>query len=458
MAKTHEIDMTNGSIFKKILLYSLPLIFSGILQLLFNAADVVVVGKFSGSLSLAAVGSTSSLVNLLVNTVIGISVGANVLVARYYGAGEQREISRCVHSAMSLSILLGVLAGLAGFFFATPLLEWMDTDPEVLPLASLYLKIYFLGTPATVIYNFGAAILRAVGDTDRPLQYLLLSGVANVILNLITVIVFHMDVVGVAIATVTSQLISAFLVVRCLMSTEGAYQLIPTKLRFHWDMVGRIAAIGLPAGLQSALFSLSNMLIQSAVNSFGYVTMAGDSAGKSLSDFPYIAMNAFYHASMSFTSQNYGARKFDRIRKVWSSCLILATVVGILLGAAFCIFSRELLSLYISKAEPQREAILAVGQVRLLYLGLTYFLCGIMETLNGAQRGLGRSWTPLIISTLGSCVLRIIWVEVVFGCFRSLEVLYLSYAASWLLTSVAHGIALKIIARRQLKHPANSVL
>ena len=458
MAKTHEIDMTNGPIFRKILLFSLPLMFSGILQLLFNAADIIVVGKFAGSLSLAAVGSTSSLISLLVSIFIGISTGANVLVARYYGSGEQKEISRCVHSAMALSALLGLVASLACFIYATPLLERMGTDPKVLPLASLYLKIYFLGTPATVIYNFGASILRAVGDTDRPLRYLIISGLANVVLNLVTVIGFHLDVVGVAIATVTSQFISAFLVVRCLLSSDGDYRLIPAKLRLHWDMVSRICTIGLPAGLQASLTSLSNVVIQSSINSFGYVAMAGNSAGASASDFIYIAMNAFYHAAMSFTSQNYGARKFDRIRKTWSSCLILATAVGLIMGILFCVFDEQLLSLYVSSKEPDRDAIIAVGSIRMLYLCLPYFLCGIMEGLTGAQRGLGHSWPPLIISLLGTCVFRIVWINVVFPLKPTLEVIYLSYVVSWTLTSLAHSIALKIIARRQLKHPANSVL
>ncbi len=449
MAQTHEIDMTSGSIFKKVLLFSLPLMLSGMLQLLFNAADVIVVGKFAGSLSLAAVGSTSSLINLLVNVAIGISVGVNVLVARYFGSGNEQEVSRCVHSSMALSIVLGLLTGIAGFFFSAPLLEMMDTDPEVLPKATLYLKIYFLGVPASIVYNFGAAILRAVGDTDRPLRYLTIAGAANVVLNLITVIAFHMDVAGVGIATVASQYISAALVVRCLMRTESCYQLQLRKLHFHWDMIGRIAAVGLPAGLQSTLFSLSNVIIQSGINSFGSVSMAGNSAASNLEGFIYIAMNTFYHAAMSFTSQNYGARKPDRIRRVLFTCMLMAVGTGVLFAALVYFFRVPLLSLYISKKEPKRDAVLAIGTIRFKKVLLLYFLCGIMEVLVGVQRGLGKSWTPMIISTVGSCVLRIIWVDTVFAAHHTLEILLLIYPVSWILTNAAHSIALFFAYRKQ---------
>lgn len=451
MARTHEIDMTTGSIFKKVLLFSLPLMLSGILQLLFNAADVIVVGKFAGSLSLAAVGSTSSLINLLVNVAIGISVGVNVLAARYFGSGNEQGVCRCVHSAMALSIVLGLLTGIAGFVFSTPLLEMMDTDPEVLPKATLYLKIYFLGVPASIVYNFGAAILRAVGDTDRPLRYLTISGIVNVVLNLIFVILFHMDVAGVGLATVVSQYISAVLVVRCLMRTESSYQLQLRKLRFHWDMIGQIAAVGLPAGLQSTLFSLSNVIIQSGINSFGSVTMAGNSAASNLEGFIYIAMNSFYHAAMSFTSQNYGARKPERIRRVLFTCTLMAVGSGILLAALVYFFREPLLSLYISKKEPNRDAVLAIGTIRFQKVLLLYYLCGIMEVLVGVQRGLGSSWTPMIISTVGSCVLRIIWVDTIFAAHHTLEALLLIYPVSWILTNAAHSIALFFTYRRRCK-------
>lgn len=452
MKRSHEIDMTSGSIVKKVLLFALPLMFSGILQLLFNAADVVVVGKFAGSLSLAAVGSNTALINLLVNVVIGFATGVNVLVARYYGSGDHRSLSDCVHSSMALSGVLGLLSGLAGFLFSTPLLIWMQTDPQVLPLASLYLKIYFLGVPATVVYNFGAAVLRAIGDTERPLRYLIISGIVNVILNLLLVIVFRLDVVGVAIATVVSQYISAFLVIRCLMGTDGCYKLDLHRLRFHRKMLWQVAVIGLPAGLQGTIFSLSNVLIQSSINSFGYIAMAGNSAASGLDGFIYISMNAFYHASLSFTSQNYGAGKYDRMQKVLGACLMLVFFVGVALSGLVYGFGPPLLSLYVSAADPDRDAVIAAGMIRLAYVGLPYFLCGFMEVLVGSLRGLGRSWTPLIISTLGACVFRIVWILTIFEAHRSLEMLYLSYGISWIITPAAHSIALLAAFRKLRRH------
>lgn len=448
MARTHEIDMTSGSIIKKVLLFALPLMFSGILQLLFNAADTIVVGKFAGSLCLAAVGSNTPIINLIINVVIGFATGANVLVARYYGSGDHRALSDCVHSSMALGCVLGILSGLAGFFLSTPLLIWMKADPEVLPLASLYLKIYFLGAPATVIYNFGAAILRAIGDTDRPLRYLTLSGIVNVILNLVTVIVFHMDVAGVAIATVVSQYVSAFLVVYCLMRSEGCYKLELSKLRFHRDMIRQVTVIGLPAGLQGTIFSISNVLIQSSVNSFGAAAMAGCSAASNLDGFVYIAMNAFYHASLSFTSQNYGAKKYERIPKVLGCCMLLVFLVGAIMAALIVGFGPQLLSLFVPATDPNRDAVLAAGMVRLVYVCVPYFLCGFMEVLCGSLRGLGKSWTPLIISTMGSCVFRTIWLYTVFIAFRSLETVYLSYAFSWVITPASHAVALIITYRK----------
>ena len=293
MKRSHEIDMTAGPIFSKILIFILPLMASGILQLLFNAADAVVVGKFAGSLSLAAVGSNGALINLLVNVFIGISTGVNVLVARYYGSHDYENLTRCVHSSIGISLILGVIVCIIGQLASTPMLHLMNVDPDVLPLASLYLKIYFLGMPATIVYNFGAAILRAVGDTERPLRFLMLSGITNVVLNMILVIVFHMDVAGVGIATAVSQYIAAFLVVRCLIVTDGVYQLRPKEIRFHNDIILKMIQIGIPAGLQSSVFSISNVLIQSSINSFGYITMAANSAASNLDGFIYISMNFF---------------------------------------------------------------------------------------------------------------------------------------------------------------------
>ena len=448
MKRTHEIDMTEGPIFSKIILFSLPLMLTGILQLLFNAADVVVVGKFAGSTSLAAVGSTGSLINLLVNLFVGISTGANVLVARLRGSRNRDEVGRCVHCSVGLSAVLGVFVGIMGFFLSTPMLKLMNTDPAVLPLASLYLRIYFLGVPATVIYNFGAAILRAVGDTDRPLMFLMFSGVVNVLLNLILVIAFRLDVAGVAIATAVSQYIAATLVVLCLMRSEGDYRLYPKRIRFYKDMLLRIIAIGIPAGLQSTIFSVSNVIIQSAINSFGYVTMAGNSAAANLDSFIYIAMNSVYHAALSFTSQNMGARKPERINKVLMGCVALVIMIGIGMTAIVYLLGPKLLSLYVSKTDADRDAVIAVGMIRMTYVALPYSLCGLMEVGCGTLRGLGKSWLPLVISTMGACVSRIIWIYTVFAADPTLETLYISYPISWILTVAAHFTALFLTRRR----------
>lgn len=448
MKRSHEIDMTQGSIFPKIVLFSLPLMLTGILQLLFNAADVVVVGKFAGSTSLAAVGSTTALINLLVNLFVGVSTGASVLAARYYGGQQPQDLGRCVHCSIGLSAVFGVFVGFLGFFLSSPMLKLMNTDPAVLPLASLYLRIYFLGVPATVIYNFGSAILRAVGDTDRPLAFLFLSGVINVILNLILVIAFHLDVAGVAIATVVSQYVAASLVILCLMRSEGPYRLRLTQIRFYGDMLLRILRIGVPAGLQSTIFSASNVLIQSSINSFGYITMAANSAAGNLDGFIYIAMNSVYHAALSFTSQNVGAKRLDRLGKVLLDCVILVTLIGWTVTAIIYLLGPQLLSLYISSTDPDHDAVIAVGMIRLTYVGLPYFLCGLMEVGSGSLRGLGKSWTPLIISTVGVCVFRVIWILTIFAAYHTLEVLYLSYLISWLMTTAAYFIALLLSHRK----------
>jgi len=455
MAKSYEMDMTNGPILKKVILFSLPLMFSGILQLLFNAADIIVVGKFAGSLALAAVGSTTSLISLLVNVFIGISTGANVLAAKFFGSRSNRDLSRCVHTAIALSGVLGVLVCLLGLFLSTPLLKIMNTDPEVLPLSSLYLKIYFIGVPATVVYNFSAAILRAIGDTDRPLRYLLVSGVVNVVLNLITVIVLHMGVAGVAIATAVSQYVAAILVIICLTHSEGAYRLSPKSIAFHKDMLLDILTLGIPAGLQSSLFALANVMIQSSVNSFGAAVMAGNSAASNLEGFVYTAMNALYHATLCFVSQNIGAKRFDRLGRVLGSCVMLVTAVGVVVASAVYLCGPQLLSLYISKTDPHREAVLEYGMLRISIVCLPYFLCGLMEVGCGALRGLGKSWTPLIISTMGACGFRIIWIATVFSSIRTLECLYLSWPISWLLTMSAHYL-LFFIAYRKLTRPSQA--
>lgn len=454
MKRSHEIDMTNGPIFTKILAFSVPLMLTGILQLLFNAADVIVVGKFAGSVALAAVGSTGSLINLLVNVFIGISTGANVLTARFFGSQDRERMHRCVHTAMLLSGILGLFIGVVGAFLSGELLKLMNTDPEVLPLSTLYLRIYFIGVPATVVYNFGAAILRAIGDTDRPLRFLFVSGVINVVLNLITVICLNMSVAGVAIATAVSQYVSAFLVVMCLCRSEGAYRLSLGKLSLHKDMVGQIFAIGLPAGLQSSIFSISNVIIQSTINSFGYVVMAGSSASANVEGFVYVAMNSVYHAALCFTSQNIGAKKYDRLNKVIVSCVVTDLLIGVTLSALAYGFGPQLLSLYISGGDADRDAVIAAGMNRMAFVCAPYFLCGLMEVFCGLLRGMGKAWTPLVISALGSCVLRIVWVYTVFAANPTLDTLFISYPISWALTALTHSVALFFTKRSLTRRTA----
>lgn len=448
MKRSHEIDMTSGPIFTKLMMFVLPLMASSVLQLLFNAADVIIVGKFAGSLALAAVGSNGSLISLLVNVFIGISTGANVLVARLYGSHDQEELSRCVHCSMMLSCILGIFVAIFGFLAATPILSAMSTDPKVLPLSSLYLRIYFIGVPAALVYNFGAAILRAVGDTERPLQFLFVAGVVNVVLNLILVVVFHMSVAGVAIATAVSQYVSAFLVVRCLVRSDSVYQLRLRDLRIHKDILIRILQIGAPAGLQSSLFSISNVLIQSSINSFGYVCMAANSAAGNLDGFVYVATNSLYHAGLSFISQNYGARQYPRIRRIVTIGIATSFVLGTVLGFLLYAFGPQLLNLYVSNTDPDRDAIFATGMLRLKYIGLFYGICGIMDTLNGMLRGMGHSWSTLIASVLGICGFRILWVYTIFATHHTLEILYLSYLLSWVLTGGAQAIIMFLALRK----------
>lgn len=452
MKRSHEIDMTNGPIFSKVLLFSLPLMMTGILQLLFNAADMIVVGKFAGSLALAAVGSTGSLINLLVNVFIGISTGANVLAARFYGSHNDAQMQRCVHTSLAISGVLGVFVSIFGSILSVPMLRLMNTDPDVLPLSALYLRIYFLGIPATVIYNFGAAILRAIGDTDRPLRFLLVSGVINVILNLVTVIVFDMSVAGVAIATAVSQYVAAALVVLCLIRSEGSYQLHLKKLRFHKDMVMQILQIGVPAGLQSSIFSISNVVIQSTINSFGSAVMAGSSAASNLEGFIYTAMNAFYHAALCFTSQNMGARKYERLNTVLISCVLGVTFIGFPLSLLAYAFGPQLLSLYISSSDANLADVIQAGMVRMKYVCIPYFLCGLMEVGSGVQRGLGKAWTPLIISTVGACVLRIVWIVTVFRLAPMLDMLFISYPISWGITLSAHFFVIFLTRKAMSNH------
>ena len=434
----YEMDMCNGPLLGKIIIYYIPLMLSGILQLLFNAADIVVVGQFAGDEALAAVGSTSSLINLLVNVFIGL--GTNVLVARFYGAGQKKELSDMVHTSILTSLVSGVFLIFVGIFLSKPILEWMATPADVIGMSVLYIRIYFAGMPVMMLYNFGSAVLRAVGDTKRPLYYLTSAGVINVILNLIFVIVFHLGVAGVALATVISQGVSALLVLRCLMRTESDYRLELSKLRINWEKLGKMIRIGIPAGLQGALFSISNVLIQSSVNSFGKIAMAGNTAASNIEGFVYTSMNALYQTSISFTGQNYGARKFDRIAKILGICLGLVIGVGLVLGNSAYFFGGTILKLYTNNPEA-----ISYGVLRLSVICTSYFLCGMMDVIVGSIRGLGYGIMPMLVSLTGACLFRVIWICTVFQKIHTLTCLYLSYPISWGLTFMAHLFCFLIV-------------
>lgn len=438
-----DANLLDGPLLKNILLFAIPIMFSSILQLLFNAADVIVVGKFAGPNELAAVGSTGAIVNLIVNFSIGFSIGTNVLVARYIGAKDRLAIERTVHSAMFMSVVLGLLGGLLLFFLSRVFLQLMDSPTDILPSSTAYLKAYAAGVPASIIYNFGTAILRARGDTARPLYFLIIAGIVNVCLNLIFVIVFHMGALGVGIATAVSQYVSAILVVICLMHEEGPTRLQLMRLRIHKAEAVKIVTTGFPASLQSMSFSLSNMIIQSAVNSFGSIVVAGNAAAANIEGFVYVAMNAFYQGMLTFAGQNLGAKQFKRIDKGLGVSVGAVSVVGAVLGVLVVLFDEPLLSVYTSD-----PAVIFWGCKRFLFLALPYFICGIMDTLVGALRGLGYSLFPMCVSLIGACLFRIIWIYTIFQRYHTIEVLFISYIISWVLTASAHYITYKIVRKK----------
>lgn len=445
MKKNYEIDMCNGPITGKMLRFALPLMLSSMLQLLFNAADIITVGKFGSEHSLAAVGSNTALINLLTNLFIGLSIGANVLVARFYGAKNGEELNETVHTAMLLSLISGLILTVTGVIFARYFLIWMKTPSEILDLATTYLKIYFLGMPAMMIYNFGSAILRAIGDTKRPLYFLAAAGVINIILNILLVVVFRLDVKGVGIATVISQTVSAILIIRCLAKSNGDIKLELKKLRLSRGKIGAILRIGLPAGLQGSIFSLSNVVIQSSVNIFGPVVVKGNSAAQNLEGFVYFSMNAFHHATLSFTSQNMGAKKYDRLGKILKNGLCLAILFGAGFGGTVILFGRNLLSIYTNDG-----AAISAGMTRLYIITGTYTLCGIMDVMVGAIRGIGYTVLPTIVSLIGACALRLVWLATVFRIpkFHTINTVYLSYPITWLVTIIAHVICYIIIRKK----------
>jgi len=452
MQKDSSSNMLQGPILKNIIFYTVPIMLTGILQLLFNAADLIVVGRFCGSISVAAVGASGALTNLIVNLFVGISVGAGVTVAHAIGAGDKQATHRAVHTALPTAIVSGIIITLVGVLFSGDFLKMMGTPDDVLPLSTVYMRIYFAGALFLMVYNFSAAILRAAGDTKSPLILLALSGVINVVLNVIFITIFDMNVAGVALATAISQAVSAILVVITLMRREDACKLYFSKMRFHLPQFKKMISIGLPAGIQSSLFSISNVLIQSSVNSFGSVVMSGNAAGNNIESFVYISLNAFHQTALNFIGQNVGARQFDRAKKIFRTCMGCVLVIGIVLSAAMILAGNMLLSIYITDSA---EAI-HWGMVRLIYMGIPYFLLGLMDTTTGALRGLGASVTPMIISVLGVCGIRIGWIYTIFQVpgFHTLECLYLSYAVSWAATFIAEYIAFSIVSAKKKRETA----
>ena len=421
--------MCSGSIMDKLISFSLPLMLSGVLQLMFNAVDIVVVGRFSGSQALAAVGSTTALINLFTNLFIGISLGANVLAARFFASGKAREMSETVHTAIRLAAISGIIMAFAGLLFSRLALELMGTPSDVIDQSSLYMKIYFIGMPFFMLYNYGAAILRAIGDTKRPLFYLIISGCINAALNMILVIVFHLGVAGVAIATVISQMLSCILVLKCLYQSEGSYQLRFSKLTLKKYCLKQIFQVGIPAGIQSTVITFSNVLLQSSVNSFGSIAMAGYTAANNIFGFLYMAVNSVTQACMSFTSQNYGVSKYKRMDRVLADCMILTVIVSLLLGCGSYVFGHQILRIYTEDAE-----VIACGMEILSYTTVTYFFCGIMDLFPGALRGMGHSAVPMLLSIIGTVGTRVVWIFGVFPHHRSLAALFLSYPVSWIVT------------------------
>ena len=432
MFKTHAhrtMDMTEGSLLTKVLFFSLPIMLSGILQLLFNAADTIVVGRFAGNEALAAVGSVGSLNNMIISLFVGLSIGVNVLVARFTGAKDAEHVSETVHTAVLLSLVGGAVLAVVGFVAARPLLEIMGSPEDVIDLAELYIRIIFVGMPVQMLYNFCAAVLRAVGDTKRPLYFLTIAGVINAGLNLVFVIGFKMSVAGVALATIISQAVSAVLVTRSLMLMDGPTRLHLNRLSIKPHIMRMIIQIGLPAGIQSCMFSLSNVVIQSSVNSFGSIVIAGNAAGANVGNFVYQAMNTFQQAVTCFAGQNIGARKPRRVLTSMYVSLFWAFSFGVVFGVLSCVFGAQLLSLY--STDP---AVIQVGLNRMYIVCGPYFLCGIMDVMTGVLRGVGYSLLPMIVSLMGACVFRIFWVMTVFAANRTMDCLMVSYPVSWALT------------------------
>lgn len=439
----YEIDMCNGTIMDKLISFALPLMISGMLQLMFNAVDIIVVGRFTGSQALAAVGSTTALICTFTNLFIGVSLGANVLAARFYASGKTKEMSETVHTAILLALISGIAMSVIGILCARESLVLIATPDDIIGQAALYLRIYFFGMPFFMLYNYGAAILRAVGDTKRPLMYLIAAGTANAVLDLVLVIIFKMGVAGVAIGTITSQFISCVLVIRCLCKTDAIYKLYISKLRIKKYYLIQILKVGLPAGIQSTVINFSNVLLQSSVNSFGEIAMAGYTAANNILGFLYVSVNSVTQACMSFTSQNYGVRKFKRMDKVLANCAILSIIVSVVIGGGSYLLGHQILGIY-----TKQEDVIQCGMEILSISTIPYFLCGLMDMIPGSMRGVGYSAVPMILSIIGTVGTRLVWIYGVFPEHRSLYVLFMSYPVSWGLTIVMQAICLVFVRRK----------
>ena len=442
----YEIDMCNGSIMDKLISFSLPLMLSSILQLMFNAVDIIVVGRFDSSQALAAVGSTTALINIFTNLFIGISLGANVLAARYFAAGRDKEMSEAVHTAITLALISGIIMAFVGAGASRLALELMDTPGDVIDQSVTYMRIYFMGMPFFMLYNYGAAVLRAVGDTKRPLLFLAAAGMANVALDLLLVIVIPLGVAGVAIGTVSSQFVSCILVLWCLHRSEGSYQLRFSKLTIKWVYLKRIFQVGIPAGIQSTVINFSNAMLQSSVNSFGSTAMAGYTAANNVLSFLYVSVNAVTQACMSFTSQNYSVGKQKRMDRVLADCMIQSAGVSAVLGVGAYVFGSQVLGIYTSDAE-----VIKCGMEILSITTVPYFLCGIMDLIPGALRGMGHSAVPMVLSVIGTVGTRIVWIYGFFPHHRSLFFLFISYPGSWIATILMQAVCFWFVRKKCIR-------
>ena len=448
MGKSNR-TMLEGPLLPGIVSYTIPIILTSILQLLFNAADLMVVGRFCGSLSVAAVGATTSLTNLMVNFFVGLSVGAGVTVAHALGGRKDQEVHNTVHTTVPVALISGIVLTIVGITFSPTFLRWMATPEDVLDLSAVYMRIYFSGITFTMLYNFCAAILRAAGDTRSPLIYLTFAGIVNVMLNLVFVIVLHMNVAGVALATTISQGISAVLVLFALMRRSDACRLEWKKMHIYRIQLGKILRLGLPAGMQSSLFGISNVMIQSSVNSFGGIFISGNAAAANIESFLYVSLNSFHQTAVNFIGQNAGAGRYDRVKKTLWICLGCAVVLGLVMGLAGWAMGPMLLSLYITDSA---EAI-GYGMLRLSNVCLLYFLCGMMDVSTGALRGMGSSFVPMLISVLGVCGIRIGWILTLFQLprFHTPQSLYISYPVSWTITFLCQMTAFFILYKRRIR-------